>query len=270
MNIKYGNTEVILCRDADEMGRTTADLVSTVMRSLLSKQAEVRIVLAAAESQVPFLDALAIQPGIAWNRVVCFNMDDLWDPGMSAQLSCGAITLKHLYKKVCPKAFHLVKHNALDPEEEALRFEALLRSCAPLDITCQGIGRSGHIALNEPDCVDFRDQRWVRVVDIAETSKQQLLDDPNFRALGHIPAQGITMTLTALFSARQVYTIVPFASKRPILTKLFNTQVPTPGLPASILSERQGLLLIDRESCPAELLSKFDAPVDSIAVTNPE
>jgi len=255
--MRYGKTEMRLCRDAATLGRESAAAVARALRRLLTRQPGVTIVLAAAESQVPFLDALAAQPRIAWDRVVCFNMDDFWDPRMSARLTCGAITQTHLYEQVHPQAFHLVRHNAPDPEREARRFEALLRAHAPLDITCQGIGRSGHIALNEPGA-DFRDPRWVRVVHVAETSKQQLMEDPNFPELGSIPNRGITMTLPALLASRYVFTMVPLASKRPVLTRLFSTPAPDPDLPASILSTRRGLMFLDRDSCPSAALRLLD------------
>jgi glucosamine-6-phosphate deaminase len=255
--MRYGKTEVRLCRDAAALGKESAGAVARTLRRLLTRQPEVKIVFAAAESQVPFLDALAAQPRIAWDRVVCFNMDDFWAPRLPARLTCGAITRTHLYARVRPKAFHVVRHNGPDPAREARRFEALLRAHAPLDITCQGIGRSGHIALNEPGA-DFRDPRWVRVVDVAETSKQQLMEDPNFRELGAIPDQGITMTLPALLASRYVFTMVPLASKRPVLTRLFSTPDPIPNLPASILSTRRGLMFVDRDSCPSGTLRLLD------------
>ena len=53
-----------------------------------------------------------------------------------------------------------------------------------IDILCQGIGTSGHLALNEPFDIDFGEKSWVRVVKLVEQSKIQLADDPNFKALG--------------------------------------------------------------------------------------
>jgi glucosamine-6-phosphate deaminase len=93
------------------------------------------------------------------------------------------------------------------------------------------------------------------VVDIAEQSKRQLSKDPNFAALGYIPDKGITMTMPALLSAQNVYTMVPLGLKREILTRLFNTSEPTVFLPASVLSTVEGTLFVDRDSCPAECLS---------------
>jgi hypothetical protein len=52
---------------------------------------------------------------------------------------------------------------------------------------------------------DRDNPHWVRVVDIAEQSKRQLLDDPNFREYRAIPDKGITMTLPALLAAPHIF-----------------------------------------------------------------
>ena len=219
-------------------------------RELLAKREEVRTVFAAGESQMTFLDALAQEKDIAWQRVVCFNVDDFHDTRMPETFTCGYQTRKQLYDKVKPKRVHLVRYNAADQDKEAKRFEALMRKEGDIDVLCQGIGTSGHLALNEPGDTDFDDKAWVRVVNLAEQSKIQLKDDPNFKALGYIPSKGITMTIPALLSAKHIYTMVPLGLKRPILERLFALKAPTPDLPASVLLKAEGVLYIDRNSCP--------------------
>jgi glucosamine-6-phosphate deaminase len=245
----YGKTEVVLCDSNTDLGRRSAGVVAARIRHLLGIQAEVRLVLAAGESQSSFLAALAGESGIAWDRVICFNIDEFWDVRRPEQFSCGAQTTRELYQAVRPKAVHLVRFNAVDPQAECDRFEALLRA-APLDILCQGIGTSGHLALDEPDQCSFTDPRWVRLVDLVPQSKKQLIADPNFAKLGYIPEQGITMTIPAIFSAGLICTIVPLALKKPILSRLAATPAATVSLPASILREHPGLLFVDRDSCP--------------------
>jgi glucosamine-6-phosphate deaminase len=178
-------------------------------------------------------------------------MDDFWDVRMPERFTCGYQTRTQLYDYVHPKQYHLVRFNAPDPEEEASRFAGLIARAGVFDILCQGIGTSGHLALNEPGATDFRDRELVRVVDLAEQSKRQLRDDPNFRDLGYIPAKGITMTIPALLAARHVFTMVPLALKREILTRLAAIPEPTTDLPATILRRSRGELYVDRNSCPA-------------------
>ena len=248
--MNYGKTKVILCKDEFELGRQAATDVANKLRELLTQRDEVRMVLAAGESQMTFLNALANEKNLHWQRIVCFNIDDFYEPKMPETFTCGYQTKRQLYDKVKPKRVHLVRYNAPDPNAEAKRFETIFRDEGKIDILCQGIGTSGHLALNEPFDTDFSDKAWVKVVTLAAQSKVQLKDDPNFKALGYIPSQGITMTIPAILSAKNIYTIVPLALKRPILTKLFAVKTPTTELPASILLQAAGILYIDNNSCP--------------------
>ncbi len=253
--MNYGKTQVVLCENESDLGARAASAVGKQIRELLNSRDEIRIIFAAGESQFAFLEALAREVGIDWSRVVCFNMDDFWDTRMPEEYTCGYQTRKQLYDRVSPRKSHLVRFNAPDPHEEAKRFEFLLRSAGKVDILCQGVGTSGHLALNEPHDTDFNDPAWVRVVDIAEQSKRQLIKDPNFAALGYIPDKGITMTIPAMLSAQHVYTMVPLGLKREILTRLFNTSEPTVLLPASVLRVTESTMFVDRDSCPIESLS---------------
>ncbi len=250
----YGRTKIIVCRDEHDLGARAAGAVAGKMRELLGCQDEISMILAAGESQNTFLAALCQQPDLDWQRVVCFNMDDFWDVRMPEQFTCGHQTRTQLYDRVHPKQFHLVRFNAPDPEAEALRFGELISRAGAIDILCQGIGTSGHLALNEPEATDFDDPEIVRVIDLAEQSKRQLRDDPNFKDLGYIPRKGITMTIPALLSAHHVFTIVPLALKREILTRMTAITEQTTDLPATILHWWPSVLYVDRNSCPAALL----------------
>jgi glucosamine-6-phosphate deaminase len=252
--MRYGKTKVIICNDEFELGKKAASDVAGKIRELLAEDGEIRIALAAGESQMTFLDALAKERNIDWRKIICFNVDDFYDTRMPEKFTCGHQTKKQLYDKVRPKRVHLVKFNAPDPEKEARRFEKIILKEGALDILCQGIGTSGHLALNEPFDTDFDDKARVRVVNLAEQSKRQLEKDPNFKALGYIPSKGITMTIPLLVSAKNIFTIVPLGLKRPILERFFALKKPTTDLPASILLKSPGILYIDRNSCPGKLL----------------
>ena len=250
--LKYGKAQIVVCQVYADLGEQSATAVAARMRSLLERQEEGRIIFAAGQSQGSFCPALARQPDIDLPRVTCFNMDDFWDTRLPQQFTCGYQTEQELYVHVPCKAYHLVDYKAPDPEAEAARFAALVQA-KPIDILCQGIGTSGHLALNEPGDTDLNDARCMRVVTLVEQSKIQLRDDPNFRDLGYIPDKGISMTIPAMLTARYVYTMVPLALKKPILTRLLQTLEPSEELPASIISTVESLLFVDQDSCPDSL-----------------
>ncbi|MCH7868461.1 MAG: hypothetical protein IH881_12250 [Myxococcales bacterium] len=153
------------------------------------------------------------QEGIDWGRVTCFNIDDFWDRRLPREFTCGYQTERDLYAQVPCKAYHLVDYKAADPEAEARRFEALVRE-GPIDVVCQGIGTSGHLALNEPGDTDFGAERWVRRVELVAAQadaaqwsvaqfgpvQQQVDDDDGFaRYIAHGgDGQGLNLRITDL------------------------------------------------------------------------
>ena len=127
----YGRTKIVVCEDENDLGKKSAAAVADKMRSLLERQEDIRMIFAAGESQITFLNALVQEPRIEWNRVVCFNMDDFWDANIPERFTCGYQTRTQLYDKVHPKSFNLVRFNAPDPYAEARRFESLMRAAVP-------------------------------------------------------------------------------------------------------------------------------------------
>ncbi|MHC4870861.1 MAG: 6-phosphogluconolactonase [Planctomycetota bacterium] len=253
--MNYGKTEIIICDDYEDLGKKSAGEVADKIRELQETKEEVSIIFAAGESQMTFHKYLVEEADIDWQKVVCFNMDDFWDERMPEEYTCGYQTKTCLYEKVNPKRFELVRFNAPDPQAEAERFAGLMQQNGTFDILTQGIGTSGHLALDEPYQADFATKELVKVVDVDEQSKKQLIADPNFMKLGYIPAKGITMTIPAMLAADNAYTIVPLGLKRNIVEKVLSIKEPTTEVPATILSKYKGKLFLDRDSCPADLQS---------------
>ncbi len=253
--MNYGQTKVVLCEDARQLGDRAAQDVATALADVLKTKPRACVILAAGESQNTFLPALAKRKEIDWSRVVGFAQDEFWDPKMDRRFTCEYQIRSQLTDQVHPHAVHFLDCNAADPEAEARRFEKLLRDTGPIDVVCAGVGTSGHIAMNEPGVSPFDEPRWTKVVELVEQSKKQLRADPNFKALGYIPEKGITLTLPAMMSGKRIISMVPLALKRDIITRLFACQRADESFPASILFKTPSMLYLDRDSCPAHLIS---------------
>jgi len=89
--MRYGKTEVVICRDELELGKQAASDVAGRIRELLAGRDEIRIVFAAGESQMTFLDAMAATRNIDWQRIVCFNVDDFYDTKMPGGFVAGSV-----------------------------------------------------------------------------------------------------------------------------------------------------------------------------------
>ena len=168
-----------------------------------------------------------------WQRINAFAVDDFWAPTIPEQYSVGAQLKRDLFPKVPFLSTSTVNFAAPDPDAERKRYAALLEKY-PTDIQAIGIGRSGHLALNEPGSTDFNDPQTVRVVDVHPRSKEQLMTDPNFKALGYIPEKGITVTISYLKRCARSFLIVPYRLKAEIIRDTLRSPI-SEAVPATII-----------------------------------
>ena len=233
--------------DRRVMGKTAGQAVASKMREALKKRKRLSMVFAAAPSQNEFLQELSGIPGIDWNRVVAFHLDEyLGLPGTSPQ-SFGNFLRSRLFEKVRPGKVHYLNGMADDPGAECERYARLLKK-HPLDIACIGIGENGHIAFNDPPVADFDDPLAIRVVDLGLTSRQQQVNDGCFQELERVPKRAMTLTIPAIFAARFIYCIVPAPSKAEAVRKTLKGVISTES-PASILRRHEhAILFLDPDS----------------------
>lgn len=219
--------------DREAMGLAAAQAVARELRTRLNTQEWASAVFAAAPSQEEFLDALATQPNLDWQRVIAFHMDEYIGLPPNAPQSFGQYLSKRLFNRVGPGIVHYLDGSAPDLAEEIARYAALLRD-HPLDITCAGIGENGHLAFNDPPIADFNDKALVKLVQLTQRSRQQQVNDGCFDQIERVPEQALTLTIPALFSAHEFMCIVPAASKAEAVREMLTGPITT-DCPASIL-----------------------------------
>ena len=236
------NTETFATRL--EMGFAAARAATDCLRSLLSSQATVRAVFAAAPSQNEMLAALVDAEGIDWHRVEAFHMDEYLGLDAAAPQRFGLWLKERLFDRLPFHAVHLIETSIAEPVKH---YEQLLRS-ASIDLVCLGIGENGHIAFNDPPVADFDDPDWVKVVELEETCRQQQVNDGCFATLNDVPRQAITLTIPALLSGRRLICTVPGPTKRQAVFKTLHDPITT-SCPATILRNHGGCtLFLDADS----------------------
>ncbi len=226
--------------------RAAADFAAAT-RALLAGRDQINVVFAGAQSQMAFHAALRARDDIAWERINAVAVDEFHAPDIPAEYSVCAQPQRDLYSHVPLRSVNVLNHAAGDAEAERARYEQVVRRFPP-HVACLGIGMSGHLAFNEPGDTDFNDPQLVRVMEVVGQSKEQLLTDPNFQALGTIPSRGITMSVPALMAAERIFTVVPYALKADAIRRFFQVDV-TEDLPASIIKTHPAAALyLDAES----------------------
>lgn len=238
--------EVVILDTRLEMGLTAAKRVSEKIRELQQEKPVLRMMFAAAPSQLEFLQAL-IKESINWQGIVAFHMDEYIGLPASHPASFRNFLNRHLFDLVPFREIHLINGEVDDPQQEADRYAALLAE-SPMDIICLGIGENTHLAFNDPHVADFQDPCLVKLVDLDPACRQQQVNDGCFETLEEVPALAITVSLPALFSGSYLFCMVPGKNKAQAVQHTMEEAI-SPVFPSTLLRKHPAVVLfLDRDS----------------------
>lgn len=229
-----------------EMGENAAAMGGKEIIALLGTKKTLNIIFAAAPSQDEMLEALIRQPGIDWQRINAFHMDEYIGLPADAPQSFGNYLSERIFKKVPFGSVNLINGREI-PETECARYAKLLRTFPP-DIVFMGIGENGHIAFNDPHVALFNDPKSIKIVDLDLVSRTQQVHDGCFSNLEQVPRQALTLTIPALTGASKIFCVVPAETKAQAVYNTL-TQPVVEDYPATILRKHPAAeLFLDANS----------------------
>ena len=205
---------------------------------------------------MPFraLDSLTSLPGIAWERVELFHLDEYI--GLPAQhpASFRNYLRTRLIDKVGIRHYHLLDGEQ-EPGEVIRDVGDALRK-APIDVAFVGIGENGHLAFNDPPA-DFETEEPYIVVTLDDACRKQQLGEGWFTNLSEVPRQAISMSVRQILQARKIICAVSDARKARAVAACLEGEI-TPLAPASILrTHADTTVYLDKSA--AALLSQTPA-----------
>lgn len=203
VKISTSRTEAGICAAAD---------IASCLRRLQDLQEEINVIFAAAPSQNEMLDALVRLPGIRWDKINAFHMDEYIGLPQDAPQTFGRYLREHLFDKVPFRAVYTIQDETETPEQTIERYSALLRA-HPVDVVCLGIGENGHIAFNDPPVADFHDPVPMKKVQLDPVCRTQQVHDGCFASLDDVPRYALTLTIPSLCRAAYMFCTVPAAAK---------------------------------------------------------
>ena len=229
------------------MGREAARVIAMDMRRRLATQRNVRVIFAAAPSQSPMLEALRLEPGIDWQRVTAFHMDEYLGLPVHAPQLFSKWLLEAIFNHLPMGEIHLLVP-ASDAGATASAYARKLDE-APIDIVLAGIGVNGHLAFNDPPA-DLNDTASVKIVELDETCRQQQVNDGCFATRSQVPTQALTLTIPRLLASDRIFCCVPGAAKKQSVLRTLNDPI-SGACPSTALRQHQHcLLFLDPESAP--------------------
>ncbi len=223
---------VIKCfNDKREMAKVAAEEAAAILRETIKAKGVARLVAATGAAQFEFLDALTSLPGIDWQQVEMFHLDEyIGLPGSHPASFCRFLQERLIQKTGIKKYFLL--DGQKDPLE-VIRYTGQALLSAPIDVAFVGIGENGHLAFNDPPA-DFETEKPYLIVELDEACRRQQLGEGWFATLEDVPQRAISMSVRQILKVKKILCIVPDARKANAVKACFEGKI-SPMAPASIL-----------------------------------
>ena len=231
------------------MSAAAAEHAAGTIRATIERRGKARLVAATGASQLEFLHALTAMPGIDWQRVELFHLDEYAGLPETHPASFRRYLREHLVAKTRIPTCHFLDGQA---DLEAVRRrvgDELLKE--DVDVLFAGIGENGHLAFNDPPA-DFKTTEPYIVVKLDDACRRQQVGEGWFRSLDEVPDTAISMSIHQMLKAREMIVVVPDERKAAAVREALEGEV-TPAVPASILRRHPNVTLYLDEPAASRL-----------------
>lgn len=245
--------------DAVTLGRTAGKEAAALLRTTLASRPVATLVLATGTSQLETMNTLVAAPGIAWDRVTVFHLDEYIGLSALHKASFRKYIQDRFISRVGKlKEVFLINGETILSDEVRRLNSALLDRVA--DVALVGIGENGHLAFNDPPA-NFDTEDPYIVVDLDEACRQQQLGEGWFRTINEVPRKAISMSVRQIMKSKHIVCSVPDARKANAVRSAFSGEV-TNHCPASILQQHPNchvhLDVASAAMLPAEIRKKAE------------
>jgi glucosamine-6-phosphate deaminase len=231
--------------DKISLGREAAQQAAATLRRTITQQGAARIIAATGASQIDFLNDLTKSPGIDWDCVEMFHLDEYIDLPISHPASFRKFLMERLIQKTGIRKYHLLDDDSNFSDSIKLVGEALTAS--PIDVAFLGIGENGHLAFNDPPA-DFETEKPYLIVTLDEPCRRQQVGEGWFSDFSEVPKQAISMSVKQILKSKELIVVVPDARKAKAVKACLEGEI-SPMAPASILrTHPNATIYLDKNS----------------------
>ena len=212
----------------EQMSSAAADMIADV----LAKKPNAVLGLATGSTPMGLYNELAKrykEKKIDFSKAQSFNLDEYYPIKNDHPQSYHVFMNEKLFKHVNFASTYIPNGEAEDPEEECVRYEALIEEAGGIDIQILGIGLNGHIGFNEPA------DAYALSTHLEYLTQSTLEANSRFFGDGEIqPATALTVGFDKIFKARRILLLISGVGKAEITKKLFDGKIHT-NIPACLL-----------------------------------
>lgn len=191
------------------------------------------------------------EEGLDFSRVVTFNLDEYFPMQRESQHSYFRWMHETLFGHINVKWENIhIPDGTLKPDEVdawCAEYEEKIRAAGGIDIQVLGIGRTGHIAFNEPGSPQ---NSRTRLVTLDSITRRDAAD--GFFGEKNVPHNAITMGVASILDARRIFMMAFGEHKAGIVYKAVE-EPPTEAVSASFLQDHRDATVVLDEAAAAEL-----------------
>ena len=171
-------------------------------------------------------------------------LDEFGVPG-GHPLRCDGMVRRELIEpgRLDLEAFHHLEPETHDLEAECRRYRELV-SHGSLDLVLLGLGHNGHVGLNEPGSAPESETRYVELNPSTVTALE------GYGTTEPAPAWGLTLGLSEILAAQEVWLLVTGREKAGILARAMSGPV-TADVPASFLRRHPNVRVLADQAAVA-------------------
>jgi galactosamine-6-phosphate isomerase len=220
--------QITHCSDYRDMSSIAASLVM----DQITKKPDLLLCTATGSSPEGLyrkLAAIAGRERQLFEQLRIIKLDEWGGVRENHPVSCEYFLRKKLLEPlgIPPERYISFASDPENPEEECKRISSRLQEEGPIDICILGLGRNGHLALNEPAAGL---EPFCHVAALTEESLQH----PMIAALEKKPGYGFTLGMKEILHSRKIIMLVSGKGKKQVADKFLDGIIST-FLPASFL-----------------------------------
>jgi len=218
---------------------TWADRVAALLADRLAARPELVVCLPTGSTPLPVYERLpsvlaARDVSAAHATVVLLDEYLGLRPGHPAR--CDALLGKVVVDRLRPARTIVFDVDQQEPAAACAAFDRDIAAVGGLDLVVLGLGRNGHIGMNEPGSAP---NAPTRVIGLAPSTREAAIrygaDPP--------PTHGVTLGMAGILATPEIWLLATGAEKAGILAATLDGPV-TPEVPASLLRDHPGLRII--------------------------
>jgi glucosamine-6-phosphate deaminase len=211
-------------------GEAAARAAAEELQRLAPWQKDIAVIFATGASQFDTLEALTSLPGVPWQQVLGFHLDEYVGLDENHPASFRRYLREKLVRLVSMRRFYEIEGTATDLNAVRHDYVRALQLTNP-QICLLGIGENGHLAFNDPAEADFHDPQAMKVVTLDRKCREQQAAEGWFQSWEEVPERALTLTIPTLFRVPKLIVSVPGSRKaeavRRTLYDPISTQCPS-------------------------------------------